>query len=103
MLAYRGYAYAAAGCTDDARNVVTELVSRSKNEYVSSFGIALIHDVLGGKELALAALERAYQTTRSNSRRCRSTRRSRRYPLIRDTMPSCDGLPFRGDPLRKPA
>jgi hypothetical protein len=28
---------------------------------VSSFGLALIHDALGEKEPALAALERAYQ------------------------------------------
>jgi TolB-like protein/DNA-binding winged helix-turn-helix (wHTH) protein/Tfp pilus assembly protein PilF len=61
MLAYLGYAYAAAGRTDDARNVLSELVSRSKKEYISSFGIALILDVLAEKELALAALERAYQ------------------------------------------
>jgi Flp pilus assembly protein TadD len=61
MLSYLGYAYADAGRTDDARKVLNELVSRSKKEYVSSFGIALIHDVLGEKELALVALERAYQ------------------------------------------
>jgi TolB-like protein/DNA-binding winged helix-turn-helix (wHTH) protein/Flp pilus assembly protein TadD len=61
MLAYLGYAYAAAGRTGDARRVLSELVSRTKKEYVSSFGIALIHDVLGEKELALAALELAYQ------------------------------------------
>jgi TolB-like protein/DNA-binding winged helix-turn-helix (wHTH) protein/tetratricopeptide (TPR) repeat protein len=61
MLAYLGHVYAAAGRTDDARRVLSELVSRSKTEYVSFFGIALIHDVLGEKELALAALERAYE------------------------------------------
>jgi len=61
MLAYLGYAYAATGRTEAAGRVLSELVSRSKTEYVSSFGNALIHDVLGEKEPALAALERAYE------------------------------------------
>jgi TolB-like protein/DNA-binding winged helix-turn-helix (wHTH) protein/tetratricopeptide (TPR) repeat protein len=61
FLAYLGYAYAAAGRAPDARRVLTQLVSRREREYVSSYGIALIHDVLGEKELALVALERAYE------------------------------------------
>jgi TolB-like protein/Flp pilus assembly protein TadD len=61
MTAYLGYAYAAAGRTTDARSVLNQLVSRSRDQYVSAFGIALIHDALGEKEPALAALERAYQ------------------------------------------
>jgi tetratricopeptide (TPR) repeat protein len=59
--AYVGYAYAAAGRRTDARRVLNELVSRARRQYVSSFGIALIHDALGEKEPALTALERAYQ------------------------------------------
>jgi Flp pilus assembly protein TadD len=59
--AYLGYAYAAAGRTADARRVLNQLVSRARDQYVSSFGIALIHDALGEKEPALAALERACQ------------------------------------------
>jgi TolB-like protein/DNA-binding winged helix-turn-helix (wHTH) protein/Tfp pilus assembly protein PilF len=57
--AYLGYAYAAAGRPDDAREVLNELAAHGREQYVSSFGIALIHDALGEKELALAALRRA--------------------------------------------
>ena len=57
--AYLGYAYAAAGRTDDARAVLKELESHRRDQYVSWFGIALIHDALGEKAPALAALERA--------------------------------------------
>lgn len=59
--AYLGYAYAAAGRTADARSVLKELESQRHKQYVSSFGIALIHDALGEKEPALAALERAHE------------------------------------------
>lgn len=59
--AYLGYAYAAAGRTVDARRVLKELEAHRLKQYVSSFGIALIHDALGEKAPALAALERAYE------------------------------------------
>jgi tetratricopeptide (TPR) repeat protein len=59
--AYLGYAYAAAGRRDDARAVLLELEVHRREHYVSWFGTALIHDALGEKELALAALHRAYQ------------------------------------------
>lgn len=58
---YLGYAYAAAGRTEDASKVLEELKSHRRDQYVSSFGIALIHDALGEKQPALAALQRAYQ------------------------------------------
>ncbi|HXG56631.1 MAG TPA: tetratricopeptide repeat protein, partial [Vicinamibacterales bacterium] len=58
--AYLGYAYAAAGRIDDARAVLKELEGHRREQYVSSFGIALIHDALGEKEPALAALRRAH-------------------------------------------
>ena len=61
MRAYLGYAYAAAGRPLDARRILNELESRAREQYVSAFGIALIHDALGEKEPALAAFERAYQ------------------------------------------
>jgi TolB-like protein/DNA-binding winged helix-turn-helix (wHTH) protein/Flp pilus assembly protein TadD len=57
--AYLGYAYAAAGRTEEARAVLKELEFHRRDQYVSSFGIALIHDALGEKEPALAALEGA--------------------------------------------
>lgn len=56
-----GYAYAAAGRTADARAVLKELDAHGREQYVSSFGIALIHDRLGDPSSALAALRRAYQ------------------------------------------
>jgi len=59
--AYLGYAYAAAGRFADARKVLNELESHRREQYVSSFGIALIHDALGEKGPATAALQRAYE------------------------------------------
>ena len=59
--AYLGYAFAAAGRTDDARAVLKELEAHRREQYVSSFGIALIHDALGEKEPALVALRSAHQ------------------------------------------
>ena len=59
--AYLGYAYAAAGRSADARKVLNELESHRREQYVSSFGIALIHDALGEKRQAIAALQRAYE------------------------------------------
>ena len=59
MDAYRGYAYARAGRPLDARRVLADLEARRREQYVSSFGIALIHDVLGEKAEALQAIERA--------------------------------------------
>ena len=58
---YLGYAYAVAGRPLDARRILDSFESRRREHYVSSFGIALIHDALGEKEPALAAIERAYQ------------------------------------------
>jgi len=59
--AYLGYAYAAAGRRGDAIGILKALDERARQQYVSSFGIALIHDALGQAEPALAALERAHQ------------------------------------------
>lgn len=61
FLAYLGYAYASAGRPLDARRILKELESRPRQQYVSSFGRALIHDALGEKEPALAALEHAHE------------------------------------------
>jgi DNA-binding winged helix-turn-helix (wHTH) protein/tetratricopeptide (TPR) repeat protein len=59
--AYLAYAYAAAGQPLKARRILQSLEARRRNQYVSSFGLALIHDALGDKAAALAAFERAYQ------------------------------------------
>jgi DNA-binding winged helix-turn-helix (wHTH) protein/Tfp pilus assembly protein PilF len=59
MEAYLGYAYAVAQRRDDARTILNDLLSRARQEYISSFGIALIDDALNEKAEAIAALERA--------------------------------------------
>jgi Flp pilus assembly protein TadD len=59
--AYLGYAYAKDGRTLESRQILKELLDLREQQYVSSFGIALIHDALGEKAAALTALERASQ------------------------------------------
>jgi TolB-like protein/DNA-binding winged helix-turn-helix (wHTH) protein/Tfp pilus assembly protein PilF len=59
--AYLGYAYAAAGRAEDARKVLKELEAHRQDQYVSWYGIALIHDALREKAQALAALQRAFE------------------------------------------
>ena len=61
MQAYLAFALAAAGRPLDARYILNQLESRRRQQYVSWFGTALIHDALGEKEPALAALERAHE------------------------------------------
>lgn len=56
---YLGYAYAAAGRSADARRVLQELDSHRRDQYVSWFGNALVHDALGETLPALIALQRA--------------------------------------------
>jgi tetratricopeptide (TPR) repeat protein len=58
--AYLGYAYAAAGRAKDARRVLKELEAHRQDQYVSWFGIGLIHDALGERAPALAAVQRAF-------------------------------------------
>jgi hypothetical protein len=50
-----------AGRRRDAREVLKELEAHRKDQYVSWYGIALIHDALGEKAPALAALQRAFE------------------------------------------
>jgi TolB-like protein/DNA-binding winged helix-turn-helix (wHTH) protein/tetratricopeptide (TPR) repeat protein len=61
MEAYLGYAYAAAGRARDAREVLKELEAHRQDQYVSWYGIALIHDALGEKAPALTAVQRAFE------------------------------------------
>jgi len=60
FLSYLGFAMAQAGRVSDARAVLDDLRGRSQKHYVSAFGVALIHDALGEREAARAALARAY-------------------------------------------
>ena len=57
--AYLAAAYARAGRHADAKRLLQELVALGEHQYISSFGLALIHDALGDRAAALAALERA--------------------------------------------
>ena len=41
--------------------MLKELDAHRRDQYVSAYGIALIHDALGEKEPAVAALQRAYE------------------------------------------
>jgi TolB-like protein/DNA-binding winged helix-turn-helix (wHTH) protein/tetratricopeptide (TPR) repeat protein len=61
MEAYLGYAYAAAGRAEDARRVLKELEAHRQDQYVSWYGIGLIHDALGDEASALAAVLRAFE------------------------------------------
>ena len=58
-LAYLGYTYALDRRTREARPILQDLKALRIKEYVSSFGIALVHDALGEKAAALEALELA--------------------------------------------
>jgi hypothetical protein len=63
--AYLGYAYGMDGRTRKSQQLLQELLAlrdrQRDRQYVSSFGIALIHDALGDKAATLKALERAFQ------------------------------------------
>lgn len=57
---YLGFALAKAGRLAEARAVLDQLRARAQLQYVSGFGLALLHDALGEGDAALAALTRAY-------------------------------------------
>jgi tetratricopeptide (TPR) repeat protein len=59
VLADRGYVYARAGRPHEALKVITELTNRSAFEYVSPYGLALVHAGLGEHDRAFEWLERA--------------------------------------------
>ena len=59
MLAGLGIAHARAGHGREARLVLAELRSLSRQRYVSPYLFATIHSVLGEKDEALAWLENA--------------------------------------------
>ena len=55
-----GYAQAKAGRIQEAQSLLDELKNRSETRYVPSYAIAALHNGLGEREKALAALEKAY-------------------------------------------
>ena len=52
--------YAGILARRDVPDQLAELEAHRSDQYVSSYGVALIHDALQERELALAALQRAY-------------------------------------------
>jgi TolB-like protein/DNA-binding winged helix-turn-helix (wHTH) protein/Tfp pilus assembly protein PilF len=60
-LAYLGYAFGASGDSTKARAILEELIARSRQGYVSSFAIAMVHMGLNERQAAIDRLERASQ------------------------------------------
>jgi hypothetical protein len=60
-LAMLGHASGAAGNRKEAQKILERLTERSKNQYVPSYWIAMIHVGLGDKDNAFSWLERAVQ------------------------------------------
>lgn len=56
-----GHAYAAAGRRSEADRVLAELMSMSKQRYVSPYGIATVYTGMAEKERAIAWLQKASQ------------------------------------------
>jgi TolB-like protein/DNA-binding winged helix-turn-helix (wHTH) protein/Tfp pilus assembly protein PilF len=56
-----GYMYALSGRRRDALNVLAAIEKRSHQRYVPSQNLAIVHVGLGDKDLALSALEKAYE------------------------------------------
>jgi serine/threonine-protein kinase len=59
-LAQLGQAYAVAGRTDQAREVLRQLEDRAQHSYVSPYHLAFVFTGLGDHERALDLLERAF-------------------------------------------
>jgi TolB-like protein/Flp pilus assembly protein TadD len=60
-IAALGHAYAAAGKRDDASEALRELEQMSQRRYVSSYWSALVYAGLGMDDLAVQALEKAWE------------------------------------------
>jgi len=61
LLGLLGQAYAKAGRSDKARQMLAQLEQIATTRYVSSYSFALIHSALGEKEKAVDWLERGYR------------------------------------------
>jgi len=61
FLAQLGQAYARAGRTEEARDVLRRLEERSRQEYVSPYHLGYVYAGLGEDETAMDLLERAYE------------------------------------------
>lgn len=61
MMSSLGYAYGASGEREKALQIIEELKKLSRERYVSSFSLAVVHAGLGEKEEAVARLEEAFR------------------------------------------
>ena len=61
FLAQLGQAYALAGKTDEARDVLRRLEEMSRQRYVSPYHMAYVYTGLGEYDRAMDWLERAYE------------------------------------------
>ncbi len=61
FLAFLGYVYGRANQQREALKVLAQLQERAKDEYVSPFGIAMVHLGLCQHDRALTFFEEAYQ------------------------------------------
>ena len=59
-IAARGFVAGAAGRSDEAKEILTELERLASGGFVTSYGIALVHAGLGQDGAALAALDKAF-------------------------------------------
>ena len=59
-LASLGRAYALAGRTAEARQVLDQLTKMSETDHVTPYNVATIYTALGDKDAAIAQLEKAY-------------------------------------------
>jgi DNA-binding winged helix-turn-helix (wHTH) protein/Tfp pilus assembly protein PilF len=59
-IAARGFVAAAAGRTDEAREILAELERMASRRFVTSYGIALVHAGLGQHDAAFAHLDGAF-------------------------------------------
>jgi TolB-like protein/Flp pilus assembly protein TadD len=55
-----GYAYAVSGQSDEASNIVNQMKTSAKDEYIPAYYIAIVKAGLGNKDEALTWLERAF-------------------------------------------
>ena len=60
MIAALGHVYARANRSDEANNILNELLELSNHRYVSPVELAQIYVALGNKEKAFELLEKAY-------------------------------------------
>ena len=57
-----GIVYNLMGRRDKSQKILDELVARSEKEYISPYGLALLHFALGENDMGFSYLDKAYDT-----------------------------------------